>query len=964
VNLLLHIFFILAGIHFKNIGMKVNIYMVMALMVCLVGQDAWAQGADREEASEQEYIRCYTTEADLVLRAANPELGTMDDFEERMASWLEKYREKKNSGELRGGSYTIPIVFHIIHNGESAGLGTNVDATFIQAQVDQLNNDFRKVEGTSGDNDDPAGADTEIEFCLALRDPDGNLLDEPGINRIDRNDEGWINPPFSTNFIQNIIKAATVWDSEDYLNIWSANISGNILGYAQFPNNSGLPGLDANNGSPATDGVVILYSSMGSTDVPYPGGAPYNMGRTLTHEIGHYLGLRHIWGDAFCGNDFCDDTPTQVSSSIGNCPSTFTCGSSDMTTNYMDYSNDVCMNIFTFNQKERMQAVISGPRLGLVSSAALVCDPDAAYALFSASSNTACEGSSILFTDNSVGDGFVSWTWDFGDGGSSDQQNPTHIYTTAGTYTVTLTVNDGSQDYIASDEVLITGSDVFDHLNGGALTIVSATCCGGTSGYISGTNDFEDEAKAEYFVEGSEGAILGDVEFFFDRVTTNAANVTFRVWDADGNDGSPGSVLATENVPSGSISTTGATIVNFGQLELNGPFYVGFELTNNAGEDIVVKTNGLGETIPATAWERWDGGTWFPFNDYTMSNTTWEADVALAISAEIECEATQAPVAPVAAFSADATMVCAGNEVNFTDESTNDPTSWLWDFGDGNTSEETNPTHTYADAGDYTVTLTATNNTGSDSEVKTDYISVDPEPVNFAGNASADVICDGETVDLSMSGTFGAPYSWEGPGGVIANSSSTSVTPSVTTTYTAICDDGVCRAESEVTITVNPQPGIPAISSGGGGALSASSSSSGTWQWYLDGNPIDGANASTFTATEDGDYQAEIMDINGCVSISDALSVVLSAVFDEALNAAVELYPNPVSGILTVQFNNYPLNGLSLSLVDVAGRELHTIVADNALMEIDMRSLSAGVYMLKLETDNGSLAVRKVVKQQ
>ena len=89
------------------------------------------------------------------------------------------------------------------------------------------------------------------------------------------------------------------------MNVWVADLSGGLLGYAQFPSNSGLGGLNANGGAASTDGVVHLYSTIGSVANPFPGGAPYNLGRTMTHEVGHWLGLRHIWGDANCGNDFC-----------------------------------------------------------------------------------------------------------------------------------------------------------------------------------------------------------------------------------------------------------------------------------------------------------------------------------------------------------------------------------------------------------------------------------------------------------------------------------------------------------------------------------------------------------------------------------------------------------------------------------------------------------------------------------
>jgi hypothetical protein len=145
-----------------------------------------------------------------------------------------------------------------------------------------------------------------------------------------------------------------------YANIWVANLSGGLLGYAQFPSNSTLPGMPTDGGSALSDGVVVLYSSVGSVASPYPGGAPYNLGRTLTHEVGHWIGLRHIWGDGGCSvNDYCADTPNAGGSNFG-CPSVDSCagGDVDMVENYMDYTDDSCMDIFTYDQVNRMITVL------------------------------------------------------------------------------------------------------------------------------------------------------------------------------------------------------------------------------------------------------------------------------------------------------------------------------------------------------------------------------------------------------------------------------------------------------------------------------------------------------------------------------------------------------------------------------------------------------------------------------
>jgi hypothetical protein len=152
------------------------------------------------------------------------------------------------------------------------------------------------------------------------------------------------------------------WDPAKYLNIWVCQLGGGLLGYATFP--ADLTS-EADN-----DGVVIGYTAFGNIGTVT---APYNKGRTATHEVGHWLNLRHVWGDANCGDDFVDDTPTQEKANYG-CTSFphVTCGNGpngDLFIDFMDYSDDACMAMFTNGQKQRTDATFAGPRNGLTTSA-------------------------------------------------------------------------------------------------------------------------------------------------------------------------------------------------------------------------------------------------------------------------------------------------------------------------------------------------------------------------------------------------------------------------------------------------------------------------------------------------------------------------------------------------------------------------------------------------------------------
>lgn len=262
----------------------------------------------------------------------------------------------------------IPVVVHIIHNGEAVGTGSNISYAQVVSQIEVLNEDFRKKMGTNGFNDHPDGVDTEIEFFLAETDPQGNSLSEPGVHRFDGGRASWPKGPI-LNPIDQIIKPNTIWPPEDYFNIWTVNFGGfisrDLLGYAQFPSNSGLSGLNADEGDRETDGIVIGYKYFGSSEKGnFPElVAPFDLGRTTTHEVGHWFGLRHIWGDGDCTfDDFCTDTPRAGAPNYG-CSANLSCATDDMVENYMDYSDDGCMNIFTLEQKERMFTVLgNSPR--------------------------------------------------------------------------------------------------------------------------------------------------------------------------------------------------------------------------------------------------------------------------------------------------------------------------------------------------------------------------------------------------------------------------------------------------------------------------------------------------------------------------------------------------------------------------------------------------------------------------
>lgn len=318
------------------------------------------------------YIRCYSTEYEKSLQKKNSRRANTDVFE----NWIATKISKQNTYNQRiTAARIIPVVVHVISKGEALGTGANISDAQVISQITTLNNDYRKKSGTRGFNTNPVGADANIEFALAVRDPNGNPTN--GIDRISYNKDFW-----DEAAVENELKPNTIWDPTKYLNIWVVNFGGDldgILGYAQFPEASTLSGLNYPPFTASTDGVIIGYQFFGNLD--YNDGsfildATYGYGRTVTHEVGHWLGLRHIWGDSNCGTDYVADTPVHQTENYGcfTHPKSNTCGTADeMFENYMDYTDDTCMNIFTTNQVDRFNAVLANSprRKELLTSNAL-----------------------------------------------------------------------------------------------------------------------------------------------------------------------------------------------------------------------------------------------------------------------------------------------------------------------------------------------------------------------------------------------------------------------------------------------------------------------------------------------------------------------------------------------------------------------------------------------------------------
>lgn len=264
---------------------------------------------------------------------------------------------------------TLPVVVHVIHLGEAIGEGANLSAKRIHRQIEILNEDFRRLQNTRGYNNHPNGADTKIQFALAKQNPDGEMT--IGINRIVQNPDSVENLGYN----QNHFAQYAYWNPENAINIWITPLPEEaeclVLGNSTGPDID-LPGTEYLNlpGPNDAEGILINWTHFGESEI----NCHARFGRTLTHEMGHYLGLLHPWGNKECEtNDYVDDTPAVTKEVFGKNTFPGCDGEAVQIGNYMNYSDDEVMNIFTKGQAERMHYALKNHpgRNALIKSSAL-----------------------------------------------------------------------------------------------------------------------------------------------------------------------------------------------------------------------------------------------------------------------------------------------------------------------------------------------------------------------------------------------------------------------------------------------------------------------------------------------------------------------------------------------------------------------------------------------------------------
>ncbi len=674
---------------------------------------------------------CYSTEVINQRRTADPAYDkAAHDAELALQKWVQTNQQDPyySARTVR----TIPVVVHVIYNSNAE----NVSDAAVQQMVNQLNTDYRKLNSdlnSARSVVQPFAVDAQIEFCLAQRNPSGQSTN--GIEHISTT-----HGCFDANSQANEMKStgtggANPWNPSKYLNIWVVHIcgsspqTGGIAGYSYIPtSNNGLHGSNI-------DGVVVDYSiGLGSGN------------RTWTHEVGHYLGLHHTWGDLSgnaCGNVFPDtddgfsDTPDSKDPNYGCTAHTSCAGNSsygDLFEDYMDYG-DGCAVLFTAQQANYMNNILTNVRSSLFNSN-LACTPlGGPVASFTGTPTSICIGQSVQFTSTSTGSNLTyNWSFPGGTPTSSTSQNPTVTYNAAGTYNASLTVSSGGQNNTSSlsNYITVSGSNSLP-LSEGFETAVPP------SGW---TLDNADNGKTWTRTTSASGYGSSSASAYMNNY--NYSSIGQKDW------------LIT---PSYNFSG-----VNNGRVKWDYA-YAPYPQAGYADSLEVLYSTNCGATW-TSLWRK--GGTSLATATATNSNfvptaNQWKTD-SVSLSAlngqssvrfafvntnkygnnvfldnvNVYNASSQQGQAPVANFVGVPTTVVVGNTVSFTDLSSNNPTSWSWSFSGGtpSTSSAQNPTITYNTVGTYSVTLTATNSQGSNPITKTNYITV----VQGGGTSACDTL--------------------------------------------------------------------------------------------------------------------------------------------------------------------------------------------------------------------------------
>ncbi len=940
----------------------------------LCGFTSFSQGLqpkNQQLASPQEVEKCSQHHHMQEMQLKDPaRFATI--FKDPLPNQGTKFKPNTGTEKLTGVIYTIPVVFHILHNNGSE----NISDAQVQDALNILNRDYRKLNADTssivaafqGD-----AADVEIQFVFATVAPNGACFS--GITRTqsaltnDGSDgELQVAAVVSGNDVYQ-----GIWPHNRYLNIYVANDIGGAAGYTFNPNNGGTAQQQM-----YYNGIFALENYTGSI-----GTSNVTNSRTLTHEVGHWLNLSHVWGannnpgSAGCaGTDNVNDTPatqgstsctlTQNSCSTDNAYWGF--DQIDQVQNYMDYS--YCSKMFTQGQVDRMRAAMIssvGGRNNIWTTANLnlvgggpgtsLCALD-----FSANQTTMCTGTTVTYTPSQTS-GIATYSWSFPGGtpATSTSASPTVTYSTAGTYNASLSVT-------ATSNGATYSKSKTNYITVNANTTVSLPI---SEGFVSTTFP-----PAGWTIDNTNSSTTWARTTAAGLAPTATSSVRFANYTI--NDATDDEL----RLPKADIAAYSSAQLTFDVA------YAPYDATNFDGLEVLVSTDCGGtftsvysksNTTLATASAttnaftptaaQWRSET-VDLTPFVGNSSVWIAFRNLAgygnnlyIDNINVTGVSGAPTPPVASFTSTGTTVCAGQAVTYTSTSTNNPTSYSWSFPGGTPSTSTSASQvvTYAAAGTYNVSLTATNVGGSNASNQTGYITVNAVPAAptiTAGGATT--FCQGGSVTLTSSAGSGNTWS--------NSSTAASITVSTSGNYTVTNTVASCTspASNSISVTVNSNPNVtfgtvPTLcSTDGPFTLTQGNPAGGNYTGTgVTGNQFNPATSGVGSTIVTYNYT----NGNGCSGTAQTTVTVdaCASVGENELNL-ISVYPNPSTGLVTIHSGDVNLN--TIKVFNALGQLVYELNdLQTVQQDLDLKNMAKGVYTLRVLTDAGTQNIPIVLEK-
>jgi hypothetical protein len=831
--------------------------------------------------------------------------------------WVNSLQNQQTPGPKNGSNnvqsvFNVPVIVHIIHNNEAvnsvnATSGNNLNAAQVIDQINILNKDYNSLNADTISIPTvfkPAQGKMRINFCLAVVNPTGGVLAEPGIDRINRVAKGWSASPYSQTYIDATIKPNSIWDPNRYLNIWVCALGNSLLGYATFPNPgaSGLSGLSSPYGSTTTDGVVILNTSFGSVGTAVSGA--YNLGRTTTHEVGHWAGLRHIWGDGTCATDYCNDTPPAQTSNFG-CPSfpykLGTCTGNttgEMTMNYMDYTDDACMYLFTKDQAYRSQLIMTYSTMRAALATSTACNLPSISTDAGISSVAGPTYSQVINCNNFI--------------------NPILNVTNYGTTTLTSITFSYNVDAINTQTMLWTGSanpnttftvvvPQISNLSNGAHNFnVTLSAPNGTvdANVNNNTNN-------QYFVIANQLSITvnSPTACAGAAVTLTASGGTTYSWTNVGNTASvsvspTATTVYTLTASNGNCSVVRTTTVNV----VAGPLMTANNATACGGATVNLNASG------ATTFTWNTGANSSGIVASSFSTTTY---TVIGSNGSV-CNATRIvtlSILPTPLVVVNNATICPGVTTTLN---VNGANTYSWSTGNTSNAIIVSP----ATSTVYQVVGTI----GTCTDTKTVSVTIGTS-LSMLLSPAQPSMCAGSSLSLTASGANN--YTWSSGG----NSNSVVLNPAVTTVYTITGTSSNCPGTKIFTLTVNQLP-VTTITAtniacfgGSNGQIFASASGNGPFTYaYTSGSVNLGL----------GVYSVITTDAKGCVSTT-TINISQPAAINVSANGGITSCPSacdgsaqivPTGGTAPFTATLFPGNASGLNFTSLCAGNYNAFVVD------------------------------------